>query len=62
MARIESAHGGGGKIMQRLLEEVIIPSFTRRKIGAIGLDEMDDGATLSTNGTVLSEMTTSKLA
>jgi len=32
--------------MQRLLEEVIIPSFSRRKIGAIGLDEMDDGATL----------------
>jgi len=50
MARIESAHGGGGKIMQRLLEEVIIPSFTRRKLGTIGLDEMDDGATLQTNG------------
>ena len=50
MARIESAHGGGGKIMQRLLEEVVIPSFTRRKLGTIGLDEMDDGATLQTNG------------
>ncbi|MHA2141243.1 MAG: hydrogenase expression/formation protein HypE [Candidatus Thorarchaeota archaeon] len=46
MTRIETAHGGGGKLMQRLLENVIIPSFTRRKLGTIGLDEMDDGATL----------------
>jgi hydrogenase expression/formation protein HypE len=46
MPKIESAHGAGGKIMQRLLEEVIIPSFGRRKIGLVGLDEMDDGATL----------------
>lgn len=48
MSRIESAHGGGGKIMQQLLEQVIIPSFKNRKLGLIGLDEMDDGATLST--------------
>ncbi|MFX0106771.1 MAG: hydrogenase expression/formation protein HypE [Candidatus Hodarchaeota archaeon] len=47
MTHIETAHGAGGRIMQRLLEDVIIPSFGRRKIGTIGLDEMDDGATLS---------------
>lgn len=45
MALIETAHGAGGRVMQRLLEDVIIPSFGRRRIGAIGLDEMDDGAT-----------------
>lgn len=39
--------------MQRLLEEVIIPSFSLRKIGAIGLDEMDDGATILVDGTRL---------
>jgi hydrogenase expression/formation protein HypE len=50
MPKIESAHGAGGKIMQRLLEEVVIPSFSRRKIGSIGLDEMDDGATLQVAG------------
>jgi hydrogenase expression/formation protein HypE len=50
MPKIESAHGAGGKVMQRLLEEVIIPSFSRRKIGTIGLDEMDDGATLQIAG------------
>ena len=43
MPKIESAHGAGGKIMQRLLEDIIIPSFGRRKSGDIGLDEMDDG-------------------
>ena len=46
MTRIETAHGAGGKVMQRLLEDVIIPSFSLRKLGSIGLDEMDDGATL----------------
>ncbi len=50
MPKIESAHGAGGKIMHRLLEDVVIPSFSRRKIGTIGLDEMDDGATLQVAG------------
>ena len=53
MPKIESAHGAGGKIMQQLLEEVIIPSFSRRKIGTIGLDEMDDGATITLTDTNL---------
>jgi hydrogenase expression/formation protein HypE len=53
MAKIESAHGAGGKIMQKLLEEVVIPSFSRRKLGTIGLDEMDDGATVQIAGTNL---------
>ncbi len=46
MTKIESSHGAGGKIMQRLLEECILPSFKLRHMGSIGLDEMDDGATL----------------
>jgi hydrogenase expression/formation protein HypE len=53
MPKIESAHGAGGKIMQRLLQEIIIPSFGHRKIGTIGLDEMDDGATLMVDTTNL---------
>ena len=53
MPKIESAHGAGGKIMQQLLEEIIIPSFSHRKIGSIGLDEMDDGATVQIDGTNL---------
>ncbi|KXH75025.1 MAG: hypothetical protein AM326_09355 [Candidatus Thorarchaeota archaeon SMTZ-45] len=50
MSKIETAHGAGGKVMHRLLEGVIIPSFGRRKIGDIGLDEMDDGATFQAAG------------
>ncbi|MBN2230844.1 MAG: hydrogenase expression/formation protein HypE [Candidatus Thorarchaeota archaeon] len=50
MSKIESAHGAGGRVMQRLLEDIIIPSFHIRKIGSIGLDEMDDGATLQVAG------------
>jgi len=46
LTHIETAHGAGGKVMQRLIEEVIIPSFGRRNVGPIGLDQMDDGATL----------------
>lgn len=50
MAKIETSHGAGGRIMQRLIEDVIIPSFAIRRIGDIGLDEMDDGATLLADG------------
>jgi hydrogenase expression/formation protein HypE len=53
MTRIETAHGAGGKVMQRLLEDVIIPSFSLRKLGPIGLDEMDDGATFQLDETRL---------
>jgi hydrogenase expression/formation protein HypE len=53
MAKIESAHGGGGKMMQTLLEQVIIPAFSKRRIGTIGLDEMDDGATLQLDNETL---------
>lgn len=53
MPKIEAAHGAGGKIMQKLLAEVIIPSFSRRKLGTIGLDDMDDGATVQIAGTNL---------
>ncbi|MFX1331943.1 MAG: hydrogenase expression/formation protein HypE [Promethearchaeota archaeon] len=51
MTRIETAHGAGGKVMQRLLEVVIIPSFSHRRLGPIGLDEMDDGATFQIDDT-----------
>ncbi len=39
--------------MQKLIEEVIIPSFGRRRLGMIGLDEMDDGATLDVRGQLI---------
>ncbi len=53
MARIETAHGAGGKIMQQLIEEIIIPSFGRKRLGPVGLEEMDDGATLDAEGRLI---------
>lgn len=39
---IQMAHGGGGKLMQRLLESVIVPAFSNSQ-----LDARHDGAVLS---------------
>ncbi|NWF95359.1 MAG: hydrogenase expression/formation protein HypE [Candidatus Thorarchaeota archaeon] len=50
MSRIEPAHGAGGKVMQQLIQRTVIPAFTKRILGTVGLDEMDDGATLPLEG------------
>lgn len=36
--------------MQRLIEEIILPSFGRTRLGPVGLEEMDDGASLDSEG------------
>ncbi|MEM4700409.1 MAG: hydrogenase expression/formation protein HypE [Candidatus Nezhaarchaeales archaeon] len=44
---IQLVHGGGGTAMMELLSKAILPKFTLKRVGdGIGLDEMDDGATL----------------
>jgi len=44
---IELSHGGGGTAMGRLLREVILPLIEKRRFaGGIGLDELDDGASI----------------
>lgn len=44
---IRLEHGGGGKLMRQLLEDVVIPSFTLQKVeGGAGLLEEDDGAVI----------------
>ncbi len=44
---VELAHGAGGVAMGKLIKEVILPLIDRRKVdGGIGLDELDDGATI----------------
>jgi len=44
---IKMEHGGGGTLMKRLLEEVILPAYTLNRAGdGVGLPEMDDGATI----------------
>ena len=40
-------HGGGGKLMRQLLENVVIPSFTiKQVVGGAGLLEEDDSAVI----------------
>ena len=40
-------HGGGGSLARKLIEEIIIPSYTLNHLEmGVGLHEMDDGATI----------------
>ncbi len=48
---IKLEHGGGGSLMRRLLEDVIISAYRLNRVGGgVGLPEMDDGATIPING------------
>ncbi|MEM4446896.1 MAG: hydrogenase expression/formation protein HypE [Candidatus Jordarchaeales archaeon] len=48
---MELAHGAGGVAMEKLIKEVILPLIRKRKVpGGIGLDELDDGATIPLEG------------
>ena len=44
--KISMEHGAGGQQMQSLIGEVILKNFTNKKAGSIGLDALDDGATI----------------
>jgi len=40
-------HGSGGRLMRKLLEEVILPIYELNRVpGGVGLPEMDDGASI----------------
>ncbi|MEM0285639.1 MAG: hydrogenase expression/formation protein HypE [Candidatus Methanomethyliaceae archaeon] len=48
--RIQLSHGAGGTIMNDLIKEVILKRISIRRVGSgIGLDELDDGATIPLN-------------
>jgi len=43
--------GGGGSLMRKLIEEVIVSAYDLNHVeGGVGLPEMDDGATIPLNG------------
>ncbi len=44
--RIRLEHGAGGEIMEELLREVVLKTLTLKSAGGIGLDALDDGATI----------------
>ena len=51
---VQLAHGGGGKLMHRLLEEIVVPTF-----GCAHLESRHDGAVFSVNGARLAFTTDS---
>ncbi|MBM4240203.1 MAG: hydrogenase expression/formation protein HypE [Euryarchaeota archaeon] len=45
--KIGMAHGAGGEMMQSLISDIILSNITNKRVnGGIGLDELDDGATI----------------
>lgn len=46
---IELSHGAGGTLMELLIKQIIVPKFKKRTIGGLGLDDLDDGATIPLN-------------
>jgi len=51
--KISLAHGSGGALMMRLIKETILKELSLRRAGKIGLDELDDGATIAVGGKTL---------
>lgn len=43
---ITLAHGAGGELMTQLISQVIIAHIKNRSTGGVGLDELDDGASI----------------
>ena len=46
---IELSHGAGGTLMELLIKQIIVPKFKKRTVGGLGLDDLDDGATIPLN-------------
>ncbi len=44
--RISPMHGAGGEVMGQLISERVLPKFALRSAGDVGLDALDDGASL----------------
>ncbi|NJE30673.1 hydrogenase expression/formation protein HypE [Thermococcus sp. 18S1] len=44
--KIKLEHGAGGEIMEELLRDVILKNLSLKSAGGIGLDQLDDGATI----------------
>ncbi|MCF7890507.1 hydrogenase expression/formation protein HypE [Candidatus Bipolaricaulota bacterium] len=47
---VQLTHGAGGRAMGELLEKHVLNTFTRKSAGEIGLDQLDDGATIDLPG------------
>ena len=47
---ITLAHGAGGRLMEELIENVIAANITNKNAGGVGLEALDDGASLRVGG------------
>jgi len=45
--KISLAHGAGGAAMMKLIADVVLKELSLKRAGSVGLDELDDGATLT---------------
>jgi len=45
--KISLAHGAGGAAMMKLIVDVVLKELSLKRAGSVGLDELDDGATLT---------------
>lgn len=46
MEKVALTHGAGGAAMMKLITDVILKELSLRRAGSVGLDELDDGATI----------------
>ncbi len=45
--KISMSHGAGGEVMQNLISDVILGNLSNKRVnGGVGLDDLDDGATI----------------
>jgi len=48
--KIKLEHGAGGELMEELIRDVILKNLTLNSAGGIGLEALDDGATIPFEG------------
>jgi hydrogenase expression/formation protein HypE len=48
--KITLDHGAGGELMEELISKVILANTAKGKVGAVGLEELDDGASITLEG------------
>ena len=47
---LKLSHGAGGTLMDEIIRKILMPNFSvRRALGGVGMDELDDGASLRMN-------------
>ncbi|MDV0444693.1 Carbamoyl dehydratase HypE [Methanimicrococcus sp. At1] len=53
--KISMEHGAGGQQMQSLIGNIILKNFTNTKAGSVGLEALDDGATIAFDRAFIAE-------